>query len=394
MHQTVKIVIGRGYGDEGKGLATDWICSNARDAIVVKHNGGAQAGHTVDLPSIRFIFHQLGSGSFRHADTFWAHSYLPDLFKLREEFESFREIAGFAPRIYADPNTSLTLIFDVIINQALETLRGDARHGSCGMGINEADLRTKAGYGLKISDLVGLTPEALAERMRTLRDAYVPRRKQELEVTEFSAEFEELLTSDEVLYNAAEEMLAAFRLVTLVAEQELLPTRETVVFETGQGLLLDGCLEANFPHVTASRTGLTNPVEIIKDCHLANFEVIYVARSYVTRHGEGPLLYEVTKDDICKTMLDLTNQPNPWQGTLRYGLYGSVEEFLRPIHADLEAQNTPLKASLLITHLNETAGSLRTMSGPVEVSALRGQGFTEIYCSFTPFATDILPFAK
>lgn len=394
MHQTVKIVIGRGYGDEGKGLATDWICSNAKDAIVVKHNGGAQAGHTVDLPSTRFIFHQLGSGSFRHADTFWAHSYLPDLFKLREEYENFREIAGFVPKIYADPNTNLTLIFDVVINHALETLRGDARHGSCGMGINEADLRTKAGFGLKISELIGLMPEKLSERMKAIRDTYVPQRKLELGVTEFSAEFEELLASDDVLYNAAEEMLAAFRLVTLVEEQVILPARETVVFETGQGLLLDGCLEANYPHVTASRTGLTNPSEIIKTCHLANFEAIYVARSYVTRHGAGPLNHEVRREDICKTMHDETNQPNPWQGTLRYGLYDSVEDLLEPIRNDLKTLDVSCATSLIITHLNETEGKLLTASGKAEPSALLGQGLDKVYGSATPYATDITLFAK
>ena len=50
MSAGVRVVIGGAYGDEGKGLATDLFSAKASPTIVIKHNGGAQAGHTVELP--------------------------------------------------------------------------------------------------------------------------------------------------------------------------------------------------------------------------------------------------------------------------------------------------------------------------------------------------------
>ena len=87
----VLAIIGKGFGDEGKGLATDYFCRQASDTLVIKHNGGAQAGHTVEPEGKRFVFHQLSAGSFCGADTFWADSYYPDLYKLGEEMEDVVE---------------------------------------------------------------------------------------------------------------------------------------------------------------------------------------------------------------------------------------------------------------------------------------------------------------
>ena len=60
----VKAIIGANYGDEGKGLATDYL--TGPDSLVVRFNGGAQAGHTVCTPSgQRHVFSHIGAGSFR-----------------------------------------------------------------------------------------------------------------------------------------------------------------------------------------------------------------------------------------------------------------------------------------------------------------------------------------
>ena len=109
-----KIIIGKNFGDEGKGLATDYFALEAAkrgaDFICVRHNGGAQAGHTVDLRERRFVFSQLSSGSFRGADTYWADSFMPDLYKLSAEAESFVESGGRLPNIYASEKCRCTCI--------------------------------------------------------------------------------------------------------------------------------------------------------------------------------------------------------------------------------------------------------------------------------------------
>ena len=72
MRSTAKAVIGANYGDEGKGLMTDYHAAPAGTAgIVVRFNGGAQAGHTVTTPEgARHVFSHFGSGSLVGAATF------------------------------------------------------------------------------------------------------------------------------------------------------------------------------------------------------------------------------------------------------------------------------------------------------------------------------------
>ncbi len=102
----VHIIIGKGFGDEGKGLAADYFAgqalSNGKSCLVIKHNGGAQAGHTVDRENSRFIFHQLSSGSLQQGAAYWAAPFLPDLYKLPEEVSDFQQAYGFCPPLYAN----------------------------------------------------------------------------------------------------------------------------------------------------------------------------------------------------------------------------------------------------------------------------------------------------
>lgn len=372
--QNILAVIGKGFGDEGKGLATDYFCSKSSNTLVIKHNGGAQAGHTVETDDKRFVFHQLSAGSFRNADTFWADSYYPDLYKLGEEIEEFRSVSGICPKIYCDAQTNVTLIDDVLINMLLELSRGDGRHGSCGMGINECDLRTKAGFEITVKDIITSSTEDVVKKIEDIRNGYGLHRLSELGLNMQSAQASEMtdlfdaLSSKTVIENAVDEMKRnAEKYVTVCEDSEgFLKSRDMIVFESGQGLLLDSENQEYAPHVTASRTGLYNPCKICSKYGLKLTEAVYVTRSYVTRHGAGPLPYECTAAELGITSVDETNVHNAWQGSLRYALHGSVEEFVKPVKDDLEECTCgDVPASLFITHLNETGGKLKTASGDI-----------------------------
>src|SRR5574344_824022 len=125
----IKVVIGKNFGDEGKGMTVDCLCRDSH-ALVVRHNGGAQAGHTVEDGDFRFVFHQLGSGSRWGCPTYWSKTFLPDLLKLSEEAESFRQEAlckldrDLRVKIYAHPYCTCTTVYDVLLNSLIEQLRG------------------------------------------------------------------------------------------------------------------------------------------------------------------------------------------------------------------------------------------------------------------------------
>lgn len=389
-------VTGCSYGDEGKGLTTDFLSSQSPRTLVVRHNGGAQSGHTVETDGKRFVFHELSSGSFRRADTFWADTFYPDLFKLEDELLSFQACGGYPVRVISSKKTNVTVIDDVLLNMAAETARGSGRHGSCGMGINEADCRVKAGFGINVGAVAGMTAEELFARLVSIRRDYVPLRLDSLGIDPAAAgEYGEMLASDGILRNYCEAVMRNMRYVRLSDDDgELLRSYENVIFETGQGLLLDSEYTPGLPNVTASRTGTQNPRSILARYSLRLDQAYYVTRSYLTRHGAGKLAGECSPSELGNITADRTNVPNPWQGTIRYARHASPDVLLDPVISDIYASSPAPQAFLVITHLNETDGRMVFMSGDMpaeEFAALEKVKniFSGVITSRTPFAEDI-----
>lgn len=99
-----------------------------------------------------------------------------------------------------------------------------------------------------------------------------------------------------------------------------LPADVPIVFEGTQGLLLDQDSRF-FPHVTRSKTGLTNVVALMPRLGVSSLSVSYAVRAYATRHGAGPFPAPWSSWTAPPSWLprfrDDTNQPSPWQGNLR-----------------------------------------------------------------------------
>ena len=396
-----RIIIGKSFGDEGKGLATDTYALEAvrsgLSAVCVRHNGGAQAGHTVDLPDCRFVFSQLSSASFRGIDTFWADSFMPDLFKLTDEVERFRGTGRHVPSIFASPLCRCTYIGDVLINMILESSRGTARHGSCGMGINEAAVRSET-VPIRLGDVIGKDADLLFGLLADTARDYTPKRAEQLGLDlGMAGEYGEMLTDMNVLRNAAEAMCRSAEFVML-RENDFIADLDEVIFEGAQGLLLDEMNLEYAPHLTSSRTGLFEPARIMRsvfDDDMPDIEIVYVTRSYVTRHGAGLLPYESLFDKHKYDIIDRTNVPNEWQGSLRFAPHGSTGEFMCAVEHDLSESGIPASKSLFVTHLNETDGCIVTKKGNVPVETFcREEKISSVFDSFrmsyTPYAKDVI----
>ena len=349
-------VIGNNYGDEGKGLAVDYLTLSGHN-LVVRHNGGAQAAHTVDREDKRFVFHELSSGSFNGADTYWASTFLPDLYKLEEEINEFSEVSSERIRIYASPDCSITLLYDVYLNQKREELRGTDKHGSCGMGIWEATKRTAAGYKLTLGDIASLSADDIAAKIKCIEDEYVA-----LKIDKFG--IGERLNLDTVKY-ASILKSALENNVTLVSdEKSFFESYDYVIFEGGQGLLLDTAREELWPHTTCSRTNITNPVKILESSGLKLDEAVYVTRSYLTRHGAGPF-----EEDTELCFADETNKPNPWQGAMRFGKHSSASDLIgRAVKDYKDNCSYEITASMFVTQLDLTSDTILTRDGDIAIS--------------------------
>lgn len=406
-----KLVIGKNFGDEGKGLAVAKFasdCNKNEKCLVIKHNGGAQSGHTVETGGFRIVSHQIGSGAYEGADTFWADSYIVDLFKIAEEADEFEKKAGKAiGRIYVSPDCRISTIYDVLLNSIAESLRSN-RHGSCGMGIYEATLRSRR-MPFTIKDLT--SKEALYLYLLKVKEDYVPQRlkeifaeifpdgKQQIQNEEVK-NWIQIIQDENVAINVAEDMYEAFITYTTMAYgnkaeyKAFLEQYQTLIFETSQGLMLDQDNMDYYPHLTPSKTGAFEPMRIMKEAGVErkeyDLEVCYVTRSYVTRHGNGRLNRECGQEWIPAFEGDQTNIPNPWQSSLRFGTHGTLEQFEKYVKLDLEQNITPcagewnqVRNALFITHLNETKGCIITLDKLVSIDEYlaEDQIFHDIYCT-------------
>lgn len=309
------VVIGSAYGDEGKGLFTDYLSSQFEKSLVVRFNGGGQAGHTVTTPcGKRHVFGHFASNSLQNKAT----SYLSKHFvfnpmvylKEKSQLNQLNQI----PNVVAHPEGYVTTHFDMIINQLLETKRNKDRHGSCGLGFGETIERCeKEKFSLKMQDL--LDSKKLEKQLINIRENYFTIRIKDLGLCEYLKDknLDMICYSDDFLKTYIHDIETIMQEVTLSHE---LPWEENIVFEGAQGLLLDQDL-GHFPHVTRSNTGLKNVIEIIKNTTIKELDVIYATRCYTTRHGAGPLSNALEQKPYEK-IHDPTNIPNEYQGTMRF----------------------------------------------------------------------------
>ena len=112
-------------------------------------------------------------------------------------------------------------------------------------------------------------------------------------------------------------------------------------------------------------------------------EAIYVTRTYVTKHGAGPLANEFKKNERADLQTDMTNLPNEWQGDIRYASHGNPDDFLILVIEDIK--NINIKPSLAITHMNETKGKILFENESVDLKKLKdilGHKLQNIYVSW------------
>lgn len=360
--KTAQVVIGANYGDEGKGLVTDFLTSETDKPLVIRHNSSAQAGHTVVTPDgRRHVFHHIGSGAFNGASTFLSQFFVAHPMLLNEELVAL-DALGVTPTLYVDPRAVVAVPYDVLINQLAEEARGGERHGSCGIGFGEAVERSlRPRFTITVRDFA--EPEWVFDRLRAIRDGWVPRRLRTLGLT-IPEDRREMFAGDAILWRWMEDM-AAFRARTVMVEPGELPPG-TPIFEGAQGLMLDED-GADFPHVTRSKTGLANVVRTAQEVGIETLDVTYVTRAYLTRHGAGPLANELT--DAPDDVEDATNQPNAFQGNLRFA-WLDIDSLGQRIREDMaiRAQGITVDAKIAVTCLDQLSEIRYFAGGEMRVS--------------------------
>ena len=309
-------VIGANWGDEGKGLAVDAIAARlsgtCKDVVVVRTNGGAQAGHGVERPDGgRHIFHHVGAGTFAGAATHLSRFFVAHPMMLGAELAGLSHL-GTSPRtITIDPRAAVTTSWDMAINQALEAARAGSRHGSTGLGFGETVERHETGPRLVAADL---WRSNLRSRLLDIRDGWLPGRIAALRLDLDVSPLLPILTGGIDLVDRFLEDCDRFTRSVALMDDADLALADAIVLEGAQGLQLDMTF-GTFPHVTRSRTGLANMLAVAAEAGIEAIAPLYVTRSYATRHGAGPLPHEEAGPDGCgrvawADVVDPTNVPN------------------------------------------------------------------------------------
>jgi adenylosuccinate synthase len=333
--QTVAVV-GLGFGDEGKGSVVDFLAEELSADWIIRANGGAQAGHNVITGDGRHhTFSQFSAGSFRpRVKTYLSRFFFLDLLALRTEAEVLRSKGVSDPlsRLYISTGATILTPLQRSFNRLRELIRGKDAHGSCGLGIGEAfalngnpDLQVFPPDLAELSSLhrkLARQQDYYIQEADRLSPSYTGARQSGDEIREILLD----LRFPPLPRIAAERMHAAALGLQFVSDEyagRILKSDATVLFEGAQGMLLDQD-HGFWPHVTPSHAGYTNPLQMLRE-HGSQRSMIRlgVIRTYMTRHGVGPLptcaVAEATSGTVEADLPELHNNASGMQGDFRRG---------------------------------------------------------------------------
>lgn len=300
-----KIVIGSVFGDEGKGITTDFLCrKHPVSTIVVRFSGGQQAGHNVKIGKLSHVHSNFGSGALRGVPSYFSEHCTFYPVTLMNELSILLPKVQSQPKIYVHPLTMLTTSADVAYNRWRERKLG---HGSCGLGVGATMKRnTETPYKLYAIDL--FNKDVFRQKYKSILNYYIDLIKNKSDINIFN-----FLHDKEFPY--FNNIISHFN-NDIIRPYDFLNQYENIIFEGSQGIMLD-MNHGIFPNVTYTNTTSKNAIEISKKLDITDMEVFYVTRCYQTRHGAGWMSNE-TAIELINTE-DEINIYNDWQKNFRIG---------------------------------------------------------------------------
>ena len=320
-------VVDLGFGDSGKGTIVDYLAHKHGAQWIVRFNGGPQAGHNVVLPDGRHhTFAQFGSASFEpHVRTLLSRFMLIDPYAMLNEAAHLHDlgVANVFSRTYIDQRCLVIMPPQQIANRVRERARGDAAHGTCGMGVGECvfDAIQHPQEALCAADLF----DAPAIRKKLLA-SFLRKRSETAPMMGCANELERNVLRDPAWIDTAmlvyRQIAEKTNIIPASQADQILRESPCTIFEGAQGVLLDERFGFH-PHTTWSKTTFTNADLLLEEAEseAACFR-LGVMRPYLTRHGNGPLVSE--DRELGQRLCDPHNRHDGWPGRFRYGLLDLV----------------------------------------------------------------------
>ena len=273
------ILVGAQWGDEGKGKIIDVLTSNAD--VIVRSQGGNNAGHTIVHGGSTYILHLIPSGILRRGKVcVIGNGVVVDPIALVDEIEQLRGLGvRIGKNLLVSNCAHLVMPYHRVLDEQRELRKGRGRIGTTKRGIGPAYGDKAARTGLRMSDL--MQPRLFSKKLQA-------------KIRENNAILRALgakaINYDEVnaAYLAAGEKLRPFVTNTLVYLHQALERGKGILFEGAQGTFLD-IDHGTYPYVTSSNTTAGGACTGTGLPPHRMDRVVGVMKAYTTRVGEGPL---------------------------------------------------------------------------------------------------------
>ena len=273
------IIVGLQWGDEGKGKIVDYLTESAD--VIVRGQGGNNAGHTVHIKGQKYVLHLVPSGILRKQKVcVIGNGAVVDPVSLVQEIEGLRKLGVKIDRnLYLSETAHLVLPYHRELDAQREIVKGKNKIGTTKRGIGPAYGDKAARTGLRVVDLV--KPERFKQQLELkIKENNGILKAFGAKPLSFKKVHEE--------YRAAGDYLKPFVANTVILLHEAVRRGDDILFEGAQGTFLD-IDHGTYPFVTSSNTtaggactGSGIPPHRID-------RVVGVMKAYTTRVGEGPL---------------------------------------------------------------------------------------------------------
>lgn len=276
------ILVGAQWGDEGKGKIIDFLTDEAD--IVVRSQGGNNAGHTIVIGGDKYVLHLIPSGILRRSKTcVIGNGVVIDPVSLVGEIEGLRARGvKITKNLLISDAAHIVLPYHRALDEQKEAQKGRNKIGTTKRGIGPAYADKASRTGLRMGDL--LRPDVFKEKLAQ-------------RIKENNAVLKNLgaapLNGKKILedYLAAAEVLKPFITNTVIFLHKALQVKTSMLFEGAQGTFLD-IDHGTYPYVTSSNTtaGGACTGSGVPPHHIDS--VMGVMKAYTTRVGEGPFTTE------------------------------------------------------------------------------------------------------
>ncbi|MBQ4092287.1 MAG: adenylosuccinate synthase [Firmicutes bacterium] len=287
------ILIGSQWGDEGKGKITDFLAE--RSDVIVRSQGGNNAGHTVISGNEEYKLHLIPSGIlYKDSLNIIGNGVVIDLAVLLDEMDQLKERGVSFDHFYISDRAHLILPYHKVLDGLEEDAKGDAKIGTTKRGIGPAYADKVNRVGIRVCDLMEFDEferklKVVLKQKNTLLEKVYDHAP--LDEAEIVAEFKVLA-----------ERVRPYVADTSVLLDGVLKDNKKVLFEGAQAVHLD-IDHGTYPFVTSSSPAAGGALTGTGVGPTKIDQVIGVAKAYTTRVGEGPFpteLFDETGEELRK----------------------------------------------------------------------------------------------